>query len=70
MEDPALLKDKSDAELEEILRDNSHLTQLHREAQSEWSVRERKRLRRPAWTKAIVGAILLGIVIIAYLRTC
>ena len=64
------LKDKSDAELEEVLRDSPHLSQTHREAQSEWFLRERKRLRRPAWTQAIVAAILIGIVIVAYLRTC
>jgi hypothetical protein len=64
------LKDKSDAELEEVLRDSPHLSQAHSEAQSEWSLRERKQLRRPTWTRAIVAAILIGIMIVAYLRTC
>lgn len=70
LDDKLSLKEKSDAELEEVLRDSPHLSQTHREAQSEWTLRERKRLRRPAWTQAIVAAILMGIVIVAYLRTC
>ena len=63
------MKDKSNAELEELLRNAPRFSEAHTEAQSEWMLREQKRLRRPAWTQAIVVAILLGIVIIAYLRT-
>jgi hypothetical protein len=64
------MKDKSDMELEELVRDNPRSTQLHKEAQSERDLREQKRLRRPALTKAFVGAVLLVTAIIAYMRTC
>jgi hypothetical protein len=69
-DDTPSLKDKSDAELEEILRDHPHSTQIHKLAQSEWNLREQKRLRRPAWTQFIVATILVGIAIVAYLRSC
>jgi len=70
IDDGSSIRDKSDIELEELVRDNPRSTQLHRDAQVERNHREQRRLRRPALTKAIVGGILVVIVIIAYLRTC
>ena len=70
LENETLMKDKSDMELEELVRENPRSTELHRDAQSEMDLREQKRLRRPALTKVIVVAILLAIAITAYLQTC
>jgi len=64
------MKDKSDIELEEVVRDNPRATQLHREAKSELDLREQKRLRSPVLAKWIVAGILVVTAIIAYLRTC
>jgi len=64
------MKDKSDIELEELVRDNPRATDLHQEAKSELELREQKRLRRPVLTKWVVVGILLVTAMIAYLRTC
>ena len=70
MEDRQDLTGKSDLELEEILRESPHSSQLHRDAQSERDRREQERMQRPARTQAIVAAILCVIAILAYLRAC
>ena len=64
------MRKKSDEELQEIVRERSRLTPQYEEARSKLKRREAKQQRRPAWTRAIVGAILLGVVILSYLRTC
>jgi hypothetical protein len=70
MENTSSMKDKTELELDEILRDTPHASPLHREAQSELDLRKQKELRHSNWTRVTFGAILAVIVLIAYLRTC
>ena len=69
-EKPVSLKEKSDIELEEIIRENPHATKLHRDAETEQASRKQRQDRRPARTQAIVAAILTAIALLAYLRAC
>lgn len=69
-ENDQLMKDKSDVELEELIRDNPRATEMHQEAQSTLDLRNQQRLRRPIVAKYVVAGILVITAIISYLRTC
>jgi hypothetical protein len=64
------LKEKSDMELEEIIRENPRSTKLRTEAEFEQASRRQKQARRPARTQVIVAGILTAIALLAYLRAC